>query len=195
MAAFSPVIESFSISHAMILDGSTTFLTALALVGDEWDVYGVNEASLEPDMDEYDNEGDDAVQSTWAWLNKGELSVQAGYVSFPLIGSLTGQSVTSSTAGGKTIFGMDLWHEDALNVPPKPALLKMPARDKHGNAADLLIGLYKVQFKPITFDGPAYKDGLKINYDGNALYSRFDELGVAFADGKQRVGRLLAIQR
>jgi hypothetical protein len=40
-----------------------------------------------------------------------------------------------------------------------------------------------------------YKDGLKINYDGSALYSSVDENGQPFADGKKRVGRLLAIQR
>ena len=194
-STFEPVIESFSLSHAMIVDGLTTFLDALAVASLDWDIYGVNEASLDPDTDSYDVEGDDTVMSTWSWLNFADLKVQAGYLSFPLIAQLTGRPIESSTFGGKELFGMDLWHEDSMNVAPKPALLKMPAKDRLGNAADLIIGLYRVQFAPITFDGPAYKDGLKVNYDGKALYSAVDELGNPFADGKKRVGRLLAVQR
>lgn len=194
---FSPVIESFSLSHAMLIDGATSFLDALAVASLDWDIYGVNEASLDPDTDSYDVEGDDTVMSTWSWLNFAELKVQAGYLSFPLIAKLTGRPIESSTVGvgAKELIGIDLWHEDSMNVPPMPALLRMPARDHTGNAADLIIGLYRVGFNPITFDGPKYKDGLKVNYGGKAIYSAVDELGNAFADGKKRVGRLLALAR
>lgn len=194
--ALNPVVEAFSLSHAQVLDGTTAFidaLTAAAAAAD--DIYGVNEASLDPDTDEFDNEGDDVILSNWSWLNSADVSVQAGYVSFPLIANLTGQTISSSAGGGKTTLGLDLWHEDSFNVPPKPMMIQMPSKDRDGTPASLVIGLYKVQFKPITFDGPAYKDGLKINYDGKALYSSVDEKGVAFPDGKKRVGRLLAIQR
>lgn len=193
--AFGPIVEAFSLSHATVLDGATTFLDALAAASVDWDIYGVNEASLEPDTDSYDNEGDDVVLSNWAWLNSADLTVQAGYMSFPLIASLTNRPIESSTFGSKNLFGIDLWHEDSMNVPPRPGLLKMPAKDSDGNAADLIIGLYKIGFNPITFDGPAYKDGLKVNYDGKAMYSLVDEVGNPFADGKRRVGRLLAIER
>lgn len=196
MAGFTPVAEAFSVSHAQILSGAKTFLEALAEAAPlTEDIYGVNEASLEPDMDSYTNEGDDAILSTWDWLNKADVTVQAGYMSFPLIAELTGQTISSTTAGGKTTFGLDLWHEDSMNVAPKPMIIKMPSKDKHGNRADFVIGLYKVSFKPIQFDGPAYKDGLKINYDGSALFSDVDENGVAFPDGKKRVGRLLLIEK
>lgn len=190
-----PIVEGFSLSHAQILDGATTFLTALgvaAAVGQ--DVYGVNEASLEPDTEDYENEGDDAILSTWSWFNYAEVNVQAGYVSFPLIAALTGQSVASSGAGAAQWFGVDLWHEDSFNVAPKPMLIKMPSKDRDGVARNLVFGLYKVQFQPITFEGPAYKDGLKINYNGRALMSNVDETGVAFADGKRRAARLLSVQ-
>lgn len=183
-------IEAFSVSHAQILDGSTEF-TAADLANEAQDVYGVNESSLDPNIDDYDNEGDDVVLSTWSWMNYADLSVQAGYVSFPLIASLTSQTVSSSAAGA-AIFGVDLWHEDHFNVAPKPMVIRCPARDKDGNTRHLVIGLYKVQFRPITFDGPRYKDGLKVNYAGRALYSTNNELSAAFADGKKRIAKLLS---
>lgn len=194
--AVNNIFEAFSLSHAQILDGATTFVDALAAVASEaQDIYGVNESSLDPDTDEFDNEGDNVVLSNWAWLNHAEVEVQAGYVSFPLMETLTGKAYTASTiSGGKEIMMIDLWHEDALNVAPKPMMVKMPSKDSDGVAANFVIGLYKVQFRPITFDGPAYKDGLKVNYNGKALYSTKDEKGVVFADGKKRVGRLLAIE-
>lgn len=193
---FSPTIEAFSVSHAQILTAGKSFIEAIAAAAlDAEDIYGVSEASVEPDTDSFDNEGDDTILSTWNWLNKAEVTVQAGYVSFPLIAQLTGQTISSTGAEGSKVFGLDLWHEDSMNVAPRPMLIKMPSRDKDGNRADFVIGLYKVQFSPIKFEGPAYKDGLKINYDGNALFSDVDEKGVKFPDGKRRVGRLLSIQR
>lgn len=196
MAGISPIIEAFSLSHAEVLDGTKSFLDAYAAAASQdWDMYGVNEASLEPDTDSFDNVGDDVVQSSWPWFNFAEVSVQAGYMSFPLIGKLTGQTVSSGTQGAKAVLGLDLWHEDAINVSPKPMLIKMPAKDHLGVAGNFVIGLYRVSFNPIMFEGPVYKEGLKINYGGKATYSSVDEKGVAFADGKRKVGRLLAIER
>lgn len=190
----SPIVEAFSLSHAQILDGATAFDDALAAAVDEdLDIYGVNEASLEPNTDEYVNEGDDVVLSTWSWLNYAEVSVQAGYVSFPLISTLTGSAITSSGAGSSQSFKIDLWHEDSMNIAPHPMLIVMPSKTKDGEVRRLVIGLYKVQFSPITFDGPQYKDGLKVNYAGRALMADKDESGVAFGDAKKRVGRLISI--
>lgn len=192
----APIVEAFSISHAQILNGTTSFLDALAAPYDQnLDVYGVNSASLEPDTGDYDNEGDDTIQSVWSWINKADVNVQAGYLSFPLIAQLTGQAISSGKVAGKDVLGLDLWHEDSMNVPSKPMLIKMPAKDRDGAPADFIIGLNKVSFKPITFDGPAYKDGLKVNYNGSALSSITNELGVPYPDGKKRFGRILAIAR
>ncbi len=191
-----PIVEIFSISHAQILDGETTFMQALQTVAnaDEWDIYGVNNGSLEPNSDSYDNEGDDAVLSTWEWLNYAELAVQAGYVSFPLISNITGEPISSgSIAGGATAYGMDLWTERSMNVKRRPVMMQCPSKTAQGDVVRAVIGLYSVSFAPITFDGPAYKDGLKVNYGGKALMSNFDEKGVAFSDGIKRVARLLAI--
>lgn len=296
-------VEAFSVSHAQILTAGQSFLESIAQAAlAEEDIYGVAEAGLSPDLGSYDNEGDDSIMSTWDWINKAELTVKAGYVSFPLLAEITGQPVDTIAAasavsevqtipahdaesgtftlsfGGQTTgdldwdstaaeietalealssigtgnvtatggplnttavvvtfggalansavgpisaddadlvggtigavaqttpghaatkagYGMDLWHEDSIATAPKPMTIKMPSKDENGVPADFVIGLYKVQFKPITFDGPAYRDGLKINYDGNALQSAVDEMGVPFSDGKKRFGRLLAIQR
>jgi hypothetical protein len=192
----APIIEGFSLSHAQVLDGTETFVEALQTVAnaDEWDIYGVNNGSLEPNTDSYDNEGDDAVLSTWEWLNYAEVAVQAGYMSFPLISNITGEPISSGTiAGGATAYAIDMWTERTMNVARRPMILQMPAKTAQGAVAKLVLGLYSVSFAPITFDGPAYKDGLKVNYGGKALMSAFDEKGVAFADGIKRVARTLAI--
>lgn len=187
----SPVVEAFSLTHAQILDGSTAF-SAVNLSAEAFDVYGVNDASLDPDSDSYDNEGDDAVLSTWNWLNKAEVQVQAGYLSFPLIASLTNRALSSSGAGDSIVYEMDLWHEDDFNVARRPMVIRMPSKDKLGAVRYLDIGLYSVSFAPITFDGPQYKDGLKVNYSGQALMSSVNELGAPFADGKKRIGKLIS---
>lgn len=187
-------VEAFSLTHAQVLDGTGTFLEAAlaATTADDLDVYGVNESSLTPNKDSYSNEGDDVVKSKWAWLVDADVHIQAGYLSFPLIANLTGQTVSSSGSGANQVFELDLWHEDALNVPPKPAIMKMPSKDEDGVVRTLTFGILKLAFDPITFDGPKYKDGLKINYDGTALYSLKDETGAAFADGRNRIGKIIS---
>lgn len=198
--AFTPIAEAFSVSHAQILTEGQDFLAALAeAVTATEDIYGVSEASLEPDVGDYDNEGDDSVLSTWSWINKAELTVQAGYFSFPLIAELTGQEIVTTTTGEaeaeKSVHSLDLWHEDSMNVASRPVIVKMPSKDRDGNPADFVFGLYRANFKPITFDGPAYKDGLKVNYDATITASAVDEKGEPFADGKKRFGKLLLIER
>lgn len=296
------IVEAFSVSHAQVLNGSQTWLDAIAAAAAESDdIYGVNEASLDIDDDDYDNEGDDAVLSTWAWFNYADISVQAGYLSFPLMANMTGRpveqinpgaavsevqtlsafvgasggtykltyagqttaaiaynaiasaiqtalealpnvgtgdivvsggpasttpvvftfsndkagtsqpkividktAVTGLTSGGvitETTQGhpatgaataIDLYHEDSFNVQPKPMLVVMPSKDNLGVPCRLLIGLYRVNFRPISFEGPAYKDGLKVNYNGRAVMSSVDELGNPFPDGKKRCGKILS---
>lgn len=188
----STIVEAFSLSHVQILDGATAFADVTTGSTAWGDVYGVNDASLDPDTDSYDNEGDDVVRSTWNWLNKAELAVQAGYVSFALIANMTGRTISSTGSGDSIVYGIDLWHEDDFNVARKPMIIRMPSKDHLGAVRYLDIGLYTVSFAPITFDGPQYKDGLKVNYNGQALVSTVDELGAAFSDGKGRVGKLIS---
>jgi len=165
-------VEGFSLSHVAVLDGST----GAELV--DGDIYGVNEASLDPDTDSYDNEGDDAVLSTWYWLNGATLTVQGGYLPMKLVAALTGETIKSSGAGAAQQNEILLWTDRSMNVAPKPVLIRIPARDDSGNPRTLDLVLFKVNFSPITFDGPSYKDGLKINYEGKATYSTKNEAGV-----------------
>lgn len=191
------IFEGFSISHAQIMDGTKTFVeAAFASVTEDYDVYGVSDGSLDPDTDSFDNTGDDAVLSRWQWLNFAQVQVTAGFISLPLLATMTGRSITttaSPTVVGNTVYSMDLWHEDTFNVQSRPMMLKVPSRDSQGLVRNLLIGLYRVDFAPITFDGPAYKDGLKANYGGTAVLTGFDEKGVAFGDGKKRVATLVSV--
>ena len=59
MVAPSPIVEAFSLSHAQILNGATPFASVTTGSSDWGDIFGVNDASLDPDSDSYDNEGDD----------------------------------------------------------------------------------------------------------------------------------------
>lgn len=295
----TPIVEGFSLTHAQICDGTTTFIDALVQsVSQGLDIYGVNEASLEPDSDSYENQGDDTTLSRWNWMNFATLTVQGGYLSMPLLENLQGtpieeiegtvpgsnevQTISASgategtftlsfggqiteaiafdadaaavqsaltalssvgenaavaggpastspltvtfsgslgnkpqptigvgnaglTGGSHTVqrttpgtsgnggFAQDLWHEDSFNTQDRPGFIIMPSKDHMGEVRRLVIGLYKLSFGPIGFDGPAYKDGLKVNYEATALMSEYDETGARFEDGKKRVGRLLSV--
>lgn len=194
MTAPTSIFEGFSISHAMVLDGTQTFIeAAFAAYDEDWDVYGVADGSLDPDTDSFDNEGDDVVLSTWEWLNKATMALQSGYMSLPLYSSITNRAVTTTGTGANTAHAMDLWHEDDFGAPARPVLLKCPSRDSKGAARDLVIGLYRVSFGAVTLEGPAYKDGLKVNWNGTANFSNYDEEGVAFVDGKKKVARLISV--
>jgi len=166
------LFEAFSISHAAILNGSTGAELA--------DIYGVREGSVAVDSDSYDNTGDDAVLSNWFWFNYAELTVSSGFVPFDVISLLTGAPVTSTG----DVWSMDLWTEDSLNQPSRPVLIRVPSKDSAGAVRVMDIVLFRVQFQPISFDGPTYKDGLVLNYSGRAVVSPVDETGTALVGGK-----------
>jgi hypothetical protein len=190
-------VEAFSLSHAQFLDGSTDFVTAALATGlppVDQDVYGVSEGSLSPSPENYVNTGDDQELSRWNWLTSAEIAIKAGYISFPLIARMTGQALTSSGAGAARIYSQELWHEDSFNVPALPMILVMPSKDSDAIPRRLVVGVYKFQPSPMTFDGPVYKDGLKANYNGVALPSLKDEKGAVFPDAKHHVAKLISIQ-
>jgi hypothetical protein len=186
----TPIFEGFSISHAAILDGATSAEDAALTVGT--DIYGVRSAAIAPDVGNFDNEGDDTVLSSWFWLNFATLTVTQGYISFTELAAITGKAISSSGTGATQKFYFDLWHEDMFNTAPKPMIIRVPSKDSAGAVRRLDIVLYKVQFGPFTFSGPAYKAGMEISFESRALASGQDELGAAFADGKKRVGRLVS---
>lgn len=179
-----PTVEGFSVTAARILDGTTG---ATALNGD---IYGVRESTLSVDTGNYDNTGNDAVLSSWFWFNYANVTIQSGFVPFSTISLLTGAAMTSSGASPGDFFSMPLWNKSSLNQPRKPLLVRIPSKDQAGSVRTLDIVLYSVQFQPITFDGPTYKDGLRINYAGRALMSAVDETGTALPEPS--IGRLVS---
>jgi hypothetical protein len=52
------------------------------------------------------------------------------------------------------------------------------------------IVLYKVSFSPLSFTGPAYKDGAVFTYTGRAVLSNRNEAGALLA--KKSIGRLIS---
>lgn len=185
MSPITTIVEGFSISHAAILDPATGLEETFG------DVYGINSGSLDLTLSSFSNVGDDGVMSIWDWVEFATVSVQAGYVSFKLIELLTGVSMTSSGVGDAVQYSMELWEETSFNIAEKPMLIRVPSRDSESNVRNLEIILYKVKFKPIVFAGIAYKEGLKINYDGVALLSDTDHEGNSLTN--KAVGRLISL--
>lgn len=187
----NPTVEGFSLSHAAILNGDT------GIEEEFGDIYGINSGSMELDQDSFDNTGDDTILSTWYWANKVNLTIQAGYIPFETISLITGSVVKSSGTGAGQRFEIPLWEENAMNTQPRPMLVRVPSKDKLGAVRVLDFILFKVQFQPISFDGPAYKEGLKVNYNGSALFSDTDEKGHPVLDSRtgqptKAVGRLIS---
>lgn len=177
--------EGFSISHAGILNGTTG---AEETAGD---IYGVRDGSLDVDTDSYDNTGDEAVLSTWAWFNFATVTVQGGYVPFDLIALIAGDTVVSSSAAGGDYYSVPLWSEKSLNQPRRPMYIRVPSKNASGAVRSFDFVLYSVQFEPFGFDGPTYKDGLLLNYSGRALMSSVDEKNVSLGAGNRAIGRII----
>ena len=190
--AVTQIFEGFSISHAAILSGSAPVAPDLFSEEADGDIYGVREGSLQADTDSYDNLGDDSVLSSWFWFNFATVSITAGYISFPLVALLSGSTISSSGAGDAIQYDLPLWEETSLNQPARPMLVRVPSKDSNSNTRVMDIVLYKVQFEPLNFDGPTYKDGLVINYSGKALMSQTDEAGTTLA--VRAIGRLVNTQ-
>lgn len=175
--ASTGIYESFSVSHAAILDGTTGAEVA--------DIYGVREGSVSVNSDSHDNTGDDAVLSSWFWFNYAEIKISSGYVPFAVISLLTGAPATSSS----DTWNIPLWTASSLNQPPRPVLIRVPSKDSLGAVRTMDIILYRVQFQPIAFDGPTYKDGMTLNYTGRAVLSTVNEAGTVLTE--RAIGRLV----
>lgn len=175
--------EGFSISHAAILDGTTGAEEV------DGDIYGVREGSIGIDQSNFDNTGDDTILSTWNWFNFANISVTAGYVPFALLELLYGTPFTSSGTGLNITYEIPFLQEDSMNQPAKPMLVRIPSKDAAGHVRRMDFVFYKVQFAPMAIDGPVYKNGLVLHYNGRALLSSVNEKGQALT--KKAVGRLV----
>ncbi len=179
----STTVEGFSLTHAAILNGTTGAEEAAG------DIYGVRTGTIAVDTGNYDNTGDDAVLSSWFWFNFATVTVQAGYIPFDTMALLSGSTITSSGTGDQDYYSLPLWEETSLNQPSRPMLVRLPGRDKNGAIRTIDFVLYKVQFGPISLDGPAYKSGLLLNYTGRAVMSGVDETGTPLA--RRAIGRIV----
>jgi hypothetical protein len=179
----STTVEGFSLTHAAILDGSTGAEEV------DGDVYGVRSGTIAIDTGNYDNTGDDAVLSSWFWFNYATVTVQSGYLPFDTIALLSGAAITSSGSGANDYYSLPLYEATSLNQPPRPMLIRVPAKDKNGIIRTLDFVLYRVQFGPFSFDGPSYKSGLLLNYTGRAVMSGVDEKGTALTT--RAIGRVI----
>lgn len=177
----SPQVEAFSISHAAILNGTTG--------ADLQDIYGVREGTLEIDTDSYSNTGDDTILSVWNWFNLATLTITQGYLPFDQMSLITGDPVTSSGTSPNDFWNIQVWSQTSLNQPARPVLLRCPSKDSTGAVRSLDFVLYKVQFGPVRFDGPTYKNGLSYSFTGQALMSPVDEKGTTLTNPS--VGRLV----
>jgi len=181
----SPIVEAFSISHAAILNGTTG--------ADLADIYGVREGTVEIDSDSYSNTGDDGIQSVWNWFNLATITVTSGFIGFDMVSLITGATITSSGTSPNDFWNLPLWNQSSLNQATRPVLLRCPSKDNAGNPRSLDFVLYKVQFQPMSFDGPSYKNGLSVSWTGQAMMSPVDEKGVTLTD--PAVGRLVSRPR
>lgn len=162
--------EAFSVSHAAVLDGEESAA--------QTDIYGVREGSLEVDTGNYDNTGDDAVLSSWEWFNFANITVTSGYIGFSLLSRLTGSTVNSNSSGDADDWNILLWEDRSLNVRPAPMLIRCPSKDSDGVPRDMFVVLFKVQFGPLRFQGPSYREGTAFSFAGKGLMSDKDEKGV-----------------
>ncbi len=179
----STTVEGFSLSHAAILNGTTGAEEV------DGDIYGVRSGTIAVDTGNYDNTGDDAVLSSWFWFNFATVSVQAGYLPFSTIALLAGSTIFSSGTGVNDYYSLPLYEETSLNQPPRPMLIRVPSKDKDGVIRTLDFVLYRVQFGPMSFDGPSYKSGLLLNYSGRAVMSDKDETGAPLT--RRAIGRMI----
>ncbi len=191
MTLSTRTFEGFSLSRALILDGSTAASAAPISAADEdGELYGVRNASLAANTGNFDNTGNDAVLSSWYWLENATLTVEAGYIPFLTIALMTGDTITSTGSAPNDNYSLPLWSEASVNVAPRPVLISMPSKDSDGVIRVMDFVLYKVQFSPISFTGPQYKTGLAVSYSGKALVSAKDEVGATLTDGRA-VGRMI----
>lgn len=181
LANSQSTFEAFSVSHAAVLNGTTGAESA--------DIYGIREGTLDVDSDSFDNTGDDTTLSTWQWVNFANLSISSGYIPLEVYTALSGTNLASSGTGSTATWSVPLWNESAANQPTLPVKLRIPSKDAAGSPRLFDIVLYRVQFAPIAFEGPSFKDGLVVNYTGKAMMSNYDEKGAVLSE--RAIGRLI----
>jgi hypothetical protein len=174
--------EGFSLSHAAILDGVNG--------AEGQTIYGVRNGTLSTDQGNFENTGDNVVLSEWFWINFANVTIETGFIPFPTLADITGLStvtngvtvtsgVDSSGSAPNDYYAIPLWTLNSMNTVTKPLGIRVPSKDNAGNIRTLDFVLYRVQFQPFNFTGPSYKNGLTCSIAGRALFSTFNEVGLA----------------
>lgn len=182
VAAFSGNSESFSLTGASILNGTTG--------AELQQIYGIRTGTLSANISQFDNTGNDIVISHWVWSDYATVTIESGFIPWNMYSAITGTTITSSGAAGADYYSLPLWDRNALNMPPMPMRLRTLSKDSNGAVRTFDIVLYKVQFNPINFTGPSYKTGLTFSCSGTALYSSSDEVGNVLTN--QSIGRIVS---
>jgi hypothetical protein len=189
----TPTFEGFSLSHAAILDASSTSITGTGTGVESATLYGVRNGTLATDSGNFENTGDDIVLSEWFWFNFANLTIESGFLTFNTLSTITGTAVSSSGVSPNDYYGLPLWTLNSLNQITRPVALRVPSRDSGGAIRTLDFVLYRVQFMPFNFTGPSYKNGLTVSLAGRALMSLTDEYGTSLpASYPRSLGRMIS---
>jgi hypothetical protein len=162
-------LEGFSLSHAGILDGANS--------AEGQSIYGVRNGTISTDNGNFENTGDNVVLSEWFWINFANITIEAGFIPFPMIADITGTVVSSSGVAPADYYAIPLWTLASMSTATKPIGIRVPAKDNAGNLRTLDFVLYRCQFMPFNFTGPSYKNGLTVSFGARALFSYTNEQG------------------
>jgi hypothetical protein len=190
-----PTFEGFSLSHAAVLDASSSSVVGAGTGAESQTLYGVRNGTLATDSGNFENTGDDFVLSEWFWFNFANLTIESGFMTFNTLSQVTGTAVSSFNSAGVgdgNYYALPLWTWNSLNQITRPVALRVPARDTQGAIRTTDFILYRVQFQPFNFTGPSYKNGLTVSLAGRALMSLYDEQGNALPSTYPRsLGRII----
>lgn len=168
------VVETFSVSRAVVLDGA---IDQDHLLGD---VFGVRSATLDLDSTVFENLVDGVVVSTWSIFKKATLRVTAGFLPLRILSAINGSSVVET----KDTTSAPLWEQRQQFTPTVSMLVTVPSRDQDGEIRPLHFVLYQVQFEPISMTGLSYKAGGQVEYVATAMMSSVTETGDPVTDSQ-----------
>lgn len=171
-AFINAITEGFSLVRCSVLDAAGL---------ENGQLYGAQAITLTPDLASSNLTEDDDLVGTWYDLRKAALAVTQGFMSWAVIASLNGVSVSSSGAAPADYYAMPLWTQYQHNKPFVSMAFRALARSSRGTTRTLDFVLYKVQLSVLDFTGTVYKQGLGVTYSGVVLPSLADEAGNALS--------------
>jgi hypothetical protein len=163
-----PIFEGFSLSRVAVL--SAVGLENAQLVGAQSIV-------ITPAITASDMKADDDEYGTWYVMEKADITVTNGFMSWNTIALLGGVAVARSGVSPNDYYGLPLWSQYQHNKPTVPMAFRMNARDTRSAVRTLDFVLYRVQLSVLDYTGTVYKQGLGVSYKGTVTFSSVDEAG------------------